>query len=156
MIRVVKVFGVLGVLLLVSGCAPLLTGVVNQVAVATVDTKVSDVLDRDCNSYRFVRGGRYCEERAFVDPGPEVYCHKTLGAVDCYQQPDPYNVQKSGRTVPPSQLASPGYETIKRRAEDNRERLRRRYGDGETEEPEPDWWVPEKRKEQNVSHETDI
>ncbi len=156
MIRGIKVIGVLSVLLLASGCAQLAAGVVNQVAIATIDNKVSDALDRDCNSYRFVRGGHYCEEKAFVNPGPELYCHKTLGAVECYRKPDPYNVEKSGRTVPPSQLATPTYEAIKRQADANRERLRRRYGEPETDEQEPDWRVPEERKPQNVSNETDI
>ena len=156
MMRAVKVFGVLSVLLLASGCAQVLTGVVNQVVVATVDKKVSDVLDRDCNSYRFVRGGAYCEEQAFVNPGPEIYCHKTLGAVDCYQQPDPYDVDKTGRTVAPTELATPRYETIKRRADSNRERLRRRDQDDEPEGPEPEWRMPEKRQQQNVSSEAEI
>jgi hypothetical protein len=156
MMRAVKVFGVVSVLLMASGCAQVLTGVVNQVAVAAVDQKVSDVLDRDCNSYRLVRGGDYCEERAFVNPGPEIYCHRTLGAVDCYHQPDPYDVDKTGRTVAPAELATPRYETIKRRAESNRERLRRGDQDEEPESSEPEWRVPEKRPPQNVSSEADI
>jgi hypothetical protein len=156
MIRVVKVFGVLSVLLLTSGCAQLAAGVVNQVAVATVDEKVSDLLDRDCNSYRLVRGGTYCEERAFVNPGPELYCHRTLGAVDCYRKPDPYDVEKSGRTLPPAQLATPRYETIKRRAEANRERLRRRDDTEDPEAAEPEWRMPEKRLPQDVSNDVNI
>ncbi len=156
MTRAMKIVGILGILLITGGCAQLAASVVNQVAVATVDQKVSDILERDCNSYRFVRGGDYCEEQAFVDPGPQVYCYKTLGGVDCHEKPDPYKVSKHGRTNQPKELATPSYKTMQQQADANRERLRRRRGDDEPRDHEPEWRVPQKRPPQNVSDETDI
>ena len=118
--RLSIIFGLFGVLALTSGCAQMVAGAANQVAVAAVDQKLSQVLERDCNSYRFIRGGEYCERRAAPDPGPEIYCFKTLGGIDCHRKPDPYEVSGAGRTVEPQALQSPSYDVVKQQAEERR------------------------------------
>ncbi len=127
--RLAIIGGLFGLLTLTAGCAELAataagqiaTTAVNQIAAAAVDERMSSILGKDCNSYRFVREGTYCvDDDPPVDPGPPLYCVKTLGGIECYDQPDPYAVAESGRTNQPQALRSPNYEVAKQQAEAQR------------------------------------
>jgi hypothetical protein len=45
---------------------------------------------QDCNVLRAKDGGKYCESRNPPVDQPEVFCYRTLGAVSCYKEMDPY------------------------------------------------------------------
>ena len=52
------------------------------------------VTGEDCSILRSTQEkGPYClseeEIEARNDPGPQVVCYRTLGAIDCYSEPDP-------------------------------------------------------------------
>lgn len=98
----VRRIGALGLCAAVlAGCGPLVAGgvpVVGQADVLTVvgtdktmvDHIVSYTSGKDCSSVRREQGLHYCVEDE-PNVQPEVYCYSTIGAVTCYDRPNPYD-----------------------------------------------------------------
>lgn len=65
------------------------------------DHLVSFSTGKDCSTIRKERGMTYCVEDEVTTP-EEVYCYNTLGAINCYAQPQPYGseYQPVGHTAP--------------------------------------------------------
>jgi len=56
-----------------------------------VDHVVSFVRQEDCSAVRASQGESYCRPfRLAYTPPPEPFCYRTLAAVSCYTQPNPY------------------------------------------------------------------
>lgn len=71
-----------------------------------VDHVVSGITGEDCSVISLEQTGEYCPDKVEVVRS-DVYCYRTLAAVDCHYLPDPY---KNGHTA----LASPApvYRTL--------------------------------------------
>lgn len=81
-------------ILVVSACSPEPWGVLAGVDVVSVavlgrgvgDIGVSALSGRDCSVVRLERGQTYCAARD-VAPVPGVFCTRSLGTVDCWDDP---------------------------------------------------------------------
>lgn len=71
----------------------------NATKKTSVDHIVSGITGEDCSVISLEQTGQYCQEKLEVVRS-DVYCYRTLAAVDCHYLPDPY---KNGHTS----LASP-------------------------------------------------
>lgn len=69
------------------------------------DHVVSAASGKNCSITRAKEYGVYCEEDMPV-PKDQVYCYRSLAAVTCYSQPNPYGVaqQAVGTPVNPTQV----------------------------------------------------
>lgn len=56
-----------------------------------VDHAASWITGKDCSSIHSANGYSYCDE-PYVDESAAVprYCYRSLGAITCYDRPDPY------------------------------------------------------------------
>jgi hypothetical protein len=67
-----------------------------------VDHIVSFVRQEDCSAVRASQGDTYCRPfRLAYTPPPEPFCYRTLAAVSCYAQPNPFGSdQRMGSYLP--------------------------------------------------------
>ncbi|MBM3565110.1 MAG: hypothetical protein FJX42_03235 [Alphaproteobacteria bacterium] len=92
-----------------SGCSAV-PGFAQVEGVSTVVTEkplsdhiVSFFSGKNCSVIRREKGQTYCEEDELKTTQAKVYCYKTLGAVNCYDRPDPFDGQsyKTLEETPP-------------------------------------------------------
>src|SRR5690606_26559032 len=79
----------------------------------SADRNVADVSGEACSFVHLSRGETFClgvEGETFVQA--PLYCYRSLGNVDCYNEPNPYPNEQSSRIrkVPP--LASMGVSYV--------------------------------------------
>lgn len=99
--------GILAAALALGACSDAAVGVgiaanivaLNATDKTLVDHVVSGIRGEDCSVVSLEQTGHYCPEKVEVVRS-NVYCYRTLAAVDCHYLPDPY---KNGQTA----LASP-------------------------------------------------
>lgn len=88
-------------LLALGGCNPYQTALiagVNAISYLETDKTVEDhVLSKmtheDCSTERIFKDGHMCRDTdtgTTVAQAQPVYCYRTLGAITCYDKPDPY------------------------------------------------------------------
>ena len=53
------------------------------------DHVVSMISGKNCSTIRTNTGRSYCEEEE-PNPQPKVWCYRSIGAVTCYDRPDPH------------------------------------------------------------------
>lgn len=94
----VKVFLALS-LLATTGCT--------TAAVAVLDEKVSQMMEKDCTTVNVMLGESYCKAKRNEIKQEPVYCYKTLGGIDCYAEKGPYK-STSPRVRDVSELGSTG------------------------------------------------
>lgn len=78
----------------VSACTPAPWGALAGVELVSIavfgrgvgDIGISAVSGRDCSVVRLDRGQSYCAARD-TGPAPDVFCTRSLGAVDCWEDP---------------------------------------------------------------------
>ncbi len=65
------------------------------------DHFVSFSRGKNCSTVRRQTGQTYCEEDEVTQP-EEIYCYRTLGKVNCYAQPNPFDARNGtvGHTPP--------------------------------------------------------
>ena len=99
--------GVVAVLpLAAGGCVGVVDAVASATVVAVVDRAASEYSGQKCRFADLIRSGAYCQGKpALPDQPSTVYCFRTRGAVDCYEDPDPYGLAASDRTLSPAPLA---------------------------------------------------
>lgn len=95
----------------VSACSPAPWGVLAGVDVVSVvvfgrgvgDIGVSALSGRDCSVVRLERGQTYCAALEAA-PGPGLVCTRSLGTVDCWEDPAklPGQYSSVGDTPPPT------------------------------------------------------
>lgn len=84
---------------------PLLLGGCTDLAVGTFDTKLSQITDAKCSYAHVLVGDSYCQSRTVATAATPLYCFRSLGRVDCYDTPDPYAINGSGRALEPPLVA---------------------------------------------------
>ncbi len=84
---------------------PLLLGGCTDLAVGTFDAKLSQITDAKCSYAHVLVGDSYCQSRTVATATPPLYCFRSLGRVDCYDRPDPYAINGSGRALEPPLVA---------------------------------------------------
>ena len=94
----VKVF-LASSLLATTGCT--------TAAVAVLDEKVSQMMEKDCTTVNIMLGESYCKAKRNEIKQEPVYCYKTLGGIDCYAEKGPYK-STSPRVRDVSALGSTG------------------------------------------------
>ena len=85
---------ILMLILGVSACSPAPWGALAGADVVSIavfgrgvgDIGISALSGRDCSVVRLERGQTYCAARD-VAPGPGVFCTRSLGTVDCWEDP---------------------------------------------------------------------
>ncbi len=103
--------GVVAVLpLAASGCGMVVDTVASTTVVAVVDRAASEYSGQKCRLVKLIRSGAYCQGKLALPQPSTVCCFRTRGAVDCYEDPDPYGLAASVRTVGPAPLAGPAPE----------------------------------------------
>ena len=107
--RVLQRFGLIAALLLLSaGCTVVAESVAGSAALAIVDKAVSDYAGKECRLAALITTGSICKAVAAASQPDPVYCFRTLGAVDCYREPDPYTAQPlPGLQRPPALAPAP-------------------------------------------------
>jgi hypothetical protein len=95
----------LGAGLALSGC--LVPTIAITSGIELVDQTASIRLDKDCSAMHIFTGEEYCLPHTVPSGRTPVYCFKTLGGIDCYDNPDPYAVAETDRAKPSQQLAAP-------------------------------------------------
>ncbi len=85
------------IVLLLSACTALVPPIAAVEGITAVGTGkplsdhiVSYASGKNCSIVRSSTGRSYCEEDE-LNPSPKVWCYRSLGSVDCYDRPDPYN-----------------------------------------------------------------
>ncbi len=95
-------------LLLTAGCTVVAESVAGSAALAIVDKAVSDYAGKECRLAALITTGSICKAVAAASQPDPVYCFRTLGAVDCYREPDPYAAQPlPGLQRPPALAPAP-------------------------------------------------
>ncbi len=97
----------------VSGCSPTPWGVLAGVEVVSVvvfgrgvgDIGVSALSGRDCSVVRLDRGLTYCATREAAQ-APGQFCTRSLGTVDCWEDPGNLPGRYSGVGDTPSPMAA--------------------------------------------------
>ncbi len=94
----------LAFLVILSGCA--------TEAAKSIDGTVSEYMGLNCSSQNLAVGESYCTR-----PGPDlvqekIHCYKSLGTVDCYKEPNPYETEQSIRVRQVLALGSEGAEIM--------------------------------------------
>ncbi len=92
--RAICLMLILTLILGVSACTPAPWGALAGVEVVSIavfgrgvgDIGISAVSGRDCSIVRLERGQTYCAARD-VEPGPGLVCTRSLGTVDCWEDP---------------------------------------------------------------------
>ncbi len=84
--------------------------VASATVVAVVDRAASEYSGQKCRLVKLIRSGAYCQGKLALPQPSTVCCFRTRGAVDCYEDPDPYGLAASVRTVGPAPLAGPAPE----------------------------------------------
>ena len=84
-------------------CAPVLgLGGCTTAAITMVDEAASGITGQDCSvRYLLAATTGFCKDHARVPDGPPVYCHRTLGAVECYAARDNRSPGTGIATSPP-------------------------------------------------------
>lgn len=72
-----------------------------------VKTRIERRLEVTCNPLNLVSDGTYCVSNYKPTDRQEVWCFKTLGGVDCYDEPDPFSLEGRALPAPPRPLADP-------------------------------------------------
>ena len=98
--QTVKIAAAFAVMAWLTGCAGLpLAGVVGGAEVASVvntdktltDHVASNLTGHDCSTVKVKSRGKYCiDQNSIPAPQPAVYCYRSLGDINCYENPDPY------------------------------------------------------------------
>ena len=57
------------------------------------DHFVSFFSGKNCSVVRREKGQTYCEEDELRSAAPKVYCYRSIGGVNCYDRPDPFDGQ---------------------------------------------------------------
>ena len=94
MARWILACGLLAALAGLSGCT--------ELTLATVDAKMSELAEADCHYTDLLLTGTYCKSRQIEGKQAKLYCFRTIGGVDCYDQTDPYAINQSGRALQPT------------------------------------------------------
>lgn len=103
----------LSLVLGVSACSPAPWGALAGVEVVSVavfgrgigDIGVSALSGRDCSVVRLDRGQTYCAPQD-VEPAPALFCTRSLGSVDCWEDPAKLPGRYSGVGDAPSLTAA--------------------------------------------------
>ncbi len=82
-------FFILGGCSLVPPVAALDSATVMGTKKTMADHLISVASGKDCSTVRSGLGQSYCKEDE-LNPEPAIYCYRTLGAVTCYDRPDPH------------------------------------------------------------------
>ncbi|MCF8468610.1 MAG: hypothetical protein K9G33_14515 [Sneathiella sp.] len=90
--------------LLVSGCS---TDVFKA-----VDKNISGLFGDSCSIANLSGGEDFCPSSKTTYVQAPVYCYKTLGSVNCYNEENPYVTEHSERVRKVLALESPGSEII--------------------------------------------
>ncbi|MEK7820207.1 MAG: hypothetical protein AAB543_03770 [Pseudomonadota bacterium] len=87
------------VLLALAGCGAV-PGFAQVEGATTVVTEkplsdhfVSFFSGKNCSTIRREKGQAYCEEDEMRSGAPKVYCYRSIGGVNCYDRPDPFDGQ---------------------------------------------------------------
>ncbi len=67
------------------------------------DHFVSFMSGKNCSTIRREKGQTYCEEDELRSAAPKVYCYRSIGGVNCYDRPDPFD----GQTYQPLEETPP-------------------------------------------------
>ena len=78
----------------------------------TVDKKVAGIFGESCSFTNLSSGDDFCPTKREIFVQPPLYCYKTLGTVNCYNEENPYITEKSPRVRKIPALASTGVESI--------------------------------------------
>jgi hypothetical protein len=78
----------------------------------TVDQNVAGIFGETCSFTNLSSGKDFCPSKSEMFVQPPLYCYKTLGAVNCYNEENPYITEKSPRVRKVPALASTGLESI--------------------------------------------
>ena len=78
----------------------------------TVDKKVAGIFGDSCSFTNLSSGDDFCPTKREIFVQPPLYCYKTLGGVNCYNEENPYMTEKSVRVRKVPALASTGVENI--------------------------------------------
>ena len=106
------------VLLLVAGCAPMLglvvatptvsaMGTLPQTKKLPADHVLSSMTGRDCSAIHYEKTGEYCPAYSREIDRSQITCFKTLGDVECRQQPDRYSNGERILASPPPPIPLP-------------------------------------------------
>ncbi len=94
--RCLLVIGMLVAAIMPAGCSEAIVADGASI-IATektlADHAISFYKQKNCSSVRKERGLSYCAEDE-PNPAPKVHCYPTIGAPDCYADPDPYPGQQ--------------------------------------------------------------
>lgn len=103
----------------VSACTPAPWGALAGVELVSIavfgrgvgDIGISAVSGRDCSVVRLDRGQTYCAPRDTA-PAPDVFCTRSLGTADCWEDPAKLPGRYSGvGDTPPSTAAQDRYRS---------------------------------------------
>ncbi len=89
------------------GAIPGLAQIEGATVVATEkplsDHLMSFLSGKNCSVIRREKGQTYCEEDELRSAAPKVYCYRSIGGVNCYDRPDPFDGQsyKALEETPP-------------------------------------------------------
>ena len=89
---------------LVSGCS--------TDAFKAVDKKISGLFGESCSITNLSAGEDFCPSPKAAYVQAPVYCYKTLGGVNCYNEENPYVTERSERVRRVLALESSGGEII--------------------------------------------
>ncbi|MFC3677912.1 hypothetical protein [Ferrovibrio xuzhouensis] len=77
------------------------------IGVEVAKIKVERRLEVTCNPLNLLSDGTYCVSNYKPTDRQEVWCFKSLGTVDCYNEPDPYSLAGHQLPAAPRPLADP-------------------------------------------------
>ena len=63
--------------------------------VAALDNAMSDATNSDCAISRVLRSEPLCKVESAPPPEENLYCYRTIGAINCYRNQDPYGLEHS-------------------------------------------------------------
>ncbi|MEX1035790.1 MAG: hypothetical protein WDZ54_07525 [Sneathiella sp.] len=93
-----KIALLLGIALMISGCS--------SDVFKAVDRQVAGLFGESCSFTNLSSGNDFCPTGKDAHKQSAVYCYKTLGAVSCYAEENPYNTEQSERVRKVPALAS--------------------------------------------------
>lgn len=104
-------YGILAAALALGACSDAAVGIgiagnivaLNATKKTLVDHVVSGITGEDCSVISLEQTGHYCPEQVEVVRS-DVYCYRTLAAVDCHHLPDPYRNGYTALASPPPVL----------------------------------------------------
>ena len=95
---------IIGIAAMTSGCS--------SDVFKSADKKVAGIFGESCSFANLSSGDDFCPTENKIYIQPSLYCYKSLGAVNCYTEQNPYQTEKSERVRKVPALASTGVEAI--------------------------------------------